>query len=317
MKLRSIQVLRGVAASGVVVLHATIADPSMSPARIGGFGVDLFFVISGFIMATIGSRQSPARFITDRAWRILPMYWIASLPFLIMRWPGLLPALASLALWPVYGGTFHYPALGVGWTLGYEMLFYLAFAIALTGRLWMPLALFGACAAGLAFSPHNAVLEYLGSGLIAEFLLGVLIARLPRNAWLALPLALLALLWLSLAPTDYEILSFGRLTWVRFVLWGLPAALIVYAALSAERMFKHRAFNVAVIVGDASYSIYLFHPLVTRAGNWVVLTIVSLMIGIAAWWLIERRILAIRADLRRLRQGRAPPESKPAPAAGM
>ena len=66
MRLRSVQVLRGIAAMAVVAHHA------FSGTRIGAAGVDLFFVISGFIMATCGRDRRPLEFLADRAWRIYP-----------------------------------------------------------------------------------------------------------------------------------------------------------------------------------------------------------------------------------------------------
>ena len=121
-KLRSIQVLRGVAACAVVLLHAHLSGGTPigeNWARLGAAGVDLFFVISGFIMATI-AKPSAGRFLFDRFWRIFPLWLVAVTPWLIALRPGPSIIAASLTLWPVYH-QFTMPALDVGWTLSFEL----------------------------------------------------------------------------------------------------------------------------------------------------------------------------------------------------
>ena len=100
-KLRSIQVLRAVAACAVVVLHAyPKVHAPVGSAGYGAAGVDLFFVISGFIMASVAEGRSAAGFAADRLWRIYPLWWLAVLPwlFLVPRGPTFIAS--SLTLWP-------------------------------------------------------------------------------------------------------------------------------------------------------------------------------------------------------------------------
>ena len=75
MKLRSLQVLRAVAAVAVVSVHAQLGER-------GTAGVDLFFVISGFIIGRVMIGRSAWEFARDRIWRIYPIYWVALLPWL-------------------------------------------------------------------------------------------------------------------------------------------------------------------------------------------------------------------------------------------
>ncbi|HVI04878.1 MAG TPA: acyltransferase family protein, partial [Sphingomicrobium sp.] len=141
MKLRSVQVLRAVAAMAVVAHHAFD-----NGTRVGAAGVDLFFVISGFIMmTTCSSGRKPGEFLADRAWRIYPMWLLAVFPWLLMAPHSTLEVVRSITLWPVYGNRFLNPALDVGWTLSFELLFYLAFALALATRAAVPLLIFGLC----------------------------------------------------------------------------------------------------------------------------------------------------------------------------
>jgi len=104
-KLRSIQVLRALAACAVVVLHAVPdAHAPVDNAGYGAAGVDLFFVISGFIMANVAKERSASEFLRDRLWRIYPLWWIAVLPWLFMVPRGGTFVASSLTLWPIYTG---------------------------------------------------------------------------------------------------------------------------------------------------------------------------------------------------------------------
>jgi exopolysaccharide production protein ExoZ len=292
MKLRSIQVLRAVAALAVLIHHSVSVITVDSEFRIGAAGVDLFFVISGFIMATIGPGRTPTQFIADRAWRILPLWWIAIFPWLVVKRPDLAAIASSLALWPIYGGSFHLPVLGVGWTLCFEMLFYAAFAAALASRWWIPIGAFALFL--IAPKGGSAALAYLGSPMILEFLFGVMIARLPRIAAIGLPLILASLVALALSPVGFYDAMTGSAALERMLHWGIPAALIVYGSLSLERRFASAAFDAPVFLGNASYSIYLFHKLGELSHNWILNFAVSLAIGIAGYWFIERKVLAMQ-----------------------
>lgn len=291
-KLRSIQVLRGIAACAVVLHHAyRHVDPDTF-ARVGAVGVDLFFVISGFIMATIGPGRSPGRFMVDRIWRIFPLWLIAVSPWLMtsLERPTLL---ASLTLWPIYGDGFSSPALLVGWSLCFEMLFYCAFALALASRAYVPLCVFLACA---VIGPRIDLLAYLGSPLIFEFLAGVCIAQLKPTRY-GTALIGIGLLWLSVTPVDYYSEVWRTGAWIRLGAWGVPSALIVYGVRSLEDRFSSPVFAPLVLLGDASYSIYLFHfiPVRVISYHWLASAMAGILTGLAAWLLIETPLLRLRS----------------------
>lgn len=290
---RSIQVLRAIAATAVVVDHADRARNLNGLADVGAAGVDLFFVISGFIMASILSDRTATRFLIGRARRIFPLWFIALTPWLLIRHNDSATLLTSLTLWPVWGAHFSMPALGVGWSLCFEMLFYVAFAISLATRAAIPLAIF---ALALILTPvtGSVVVGYVGSPIIFEFLAGVLIARLPVREGLGLPLLAIGLLWLFLAPTDYRSIVLGHAAYYRIAAWGVPAALIVYSALCLEGRFGKR-FDIPVLLGDASYSIYLFHPLVALLEPaFLPAVALSLGVGVLIHLTIERRLMRFR-----------------------
>jgi exopolysaccharide production protein ExoZ len=295
-KLRSIQVLRGVAACAVVVLHAyPDAQEAAGDVGYGAAGVDLFFVISGFIMANVASGRTAREFIGDRLWRIYPLWWIAVLPWLFMVPRGGTFVLSSLMLWPIYPGGYYVPVLKVGWTLSFELLFYLGVAAAIAARSVVPLAIYAVFLIG-ALTTSSALLHFVGSPIVLEFLLGVLIARLPRRTFLGLLIPLGLCLVAITAPGIGDVEASLSPSWAfwRAIEWGVPAALIVWGALSLEGLLQYSAFDVPVALGDASYSIYLFHPIVAHGFNlaWPV----RLMLAIGAGWamhvLVERRLAA-------------------------
>lgn len=243
-------------------------------------GVDIFFVISGFVMTitTCGRSITPLKFYLRRIVRIVPLYWILTTVVVIITLAA--PGLAETSAFslrhillsyvfiptphPVVGGM--YPPLILGWTLNYEMFFYLLFGLALL----LPeriryRAMLGALVllalSGLLDPPANTLLSFYASDIILEFGFGVLIAlafrkgrTAPRQVGWLLVVAGAALLAAPL--TDIGI---------RAVFWGVPAAMIVFGALSIERTSAIPEYRAAHLLGDASYSIYLTHGLLLAA----------------------------------------------------
>ena len=297
-KLRSIQVLRAVAACAVVVLHAyPDAHTPIGNAGYGAAGVDLFFVISGFIMANVSQGRTSGEFLGDRLWRIYPLWWIAVLPWLFMVPRGGTFILSSLTLWPVYPGGYYVPVLKVGWTLSFELLFYLGMTLAIATRPIVLMATYALFLLG-ALMTSSPLLHFVGSPMALEFLLGVLVAKLPKRASLGLLIAVGLALFAFTDPGLGDVESSLGPQWAlrRALEWGFPAALIVWGALSLEELFRHRAFDVPVAIGDASYSVYLFHPIVAFGLSfaWPVRLVLAIGAGWAMHMLVERRFMRAR-----------------------
>jgi exopolysaccharide production protein ExoZ len=129
LQLKSIQILRAAAALGVLLDHAGRWLDVAPIVDIGAAGVDLFFVISGFIMVytserLFGQTGAPQRFLARRIIRIVPLYWTLT-AFAALVLFGFGPnTLGSYLFIPTHRG----PILTVGWTLNYEMMFYSLFA---------------------------------------------------------------------------------------------------------------------------------------------------------------------------------------------
>jgi exopolysaccharide production protein ExoZ len=291
-RLKSIDVLRGLAASAVVLRH------SDDRFLFGSIGVDFFFVISGFVMAQLYRDRSASQFLFDRAWRIFPIYWVALLPWFFVR-PDITVdgGIASLLLVPNWLGMYG-TYLGVAWTLLFELLFYAGVALAIRlGGFFVPILIF---AVALVARPYigQPMIHFVGSPMIFEFLFGVAVACVPLRRLPGLVLMVAGALWLFLYPNsaleDYRVaMSYGPAV-SRVLLWGVPAAAIVYGMLTMESAFRGWLVDKLLILGAASYSIYLIHTLVTKnvALWWPAEFVLAVAAGIALWWAVERPILA-------------------------
>jgi peptidoglycan/LPS O-acetylase OafA/YrhL len=329
-----IQQLRAVAALAVVVHHSLeeshvlfgSAGLNDGVVLAGAFGVDLFFVISGFIMlhtnwSQFGVEGAQPTFLLRRAIRIFPMYWLCLAFILAAKASGLLyrglivtpdALFASLLLLPT-GRMLH----GVAWTLVFEMYFYLLFSFWLRAQqpgravVGVPV-LIGVIAALAAVLPFEDTRRYLADPIAFEFTFGLVLAWAwrrvswrPPPAALAAGALLLIVLAAAAAPRDG---TMGLARSVRFVAWGVPAAMLVYAALQLRSTGS--AFErVMVFLGDASYSLYLTHAFVMTsyarvlkidgvsaalpAGVGVALAVAtSIALGCVMYRFVERPIIA-------------------------
>jgi exopolysaccharide production protein ExoZ len=284
----NIQVLRAFAAYAVICHH--ILDALRNQVAIGRFfadpqigatGVNVFFVISGFIMALTTARPTtPGRFAYQRLVRIVPIYWLLTTFALAL-------IVAGFAVFGHHTGTDlrevattflfipdirtgndipRMPLLFVGWTLIYEMMFYAIFATSLLIR--GPGRLTVASAAILAlwlahFVSDDAYIRWLGRDLILGFAAGLAIWRWQDRLRPRAPLLLGALAVLILASPDL-VSSIGQSA-DQGLLVTVGAAVLVIAAVALERNGVHPGPGWLTGQGDASYSIYLVHPFVIQA----------------------------------------------------
>jgi peptidoglycan/LPS O-acetylase OafA/YrhL len=284
--IHSIQHLRGVAAIGVVYFHTKVylAEFDWPFGRQFGYGgVDLFFVISGLIMmvTTFDGRETPGSFYLKRILRVVPLYWAATLASVALF--ALTPSVflkQSASVQHVFlsmifvphvspGEDGAAPFLKIGWTLNFEMFFYFVFGLTLwlrdaRWRLASIAALFTILvAAGSVFEPRNAALAYYTSPFVLEFLMGAGVGYLACTGALRRVGAGAAVVAAGAAVTF--VLTFGGAQgdgFARTVIFGLPAAVIVAAAIVCEQRGWRLRSSLLERLGDASYSIYLAHPFV-------------------------------------------------------
>jgi exopolysaccharide production protein ExoZ len=290
-RLNSLQLLRFIASFLVLITHSGFyvherLDPSFEFWRRGASGVVLFFVISGFVIV-ISLQNSPSTidwktFTIKRLLRIVPIYWLATTAKVLVMVVAagsvlhsnfdLVYIAKSYLFIPSYNPIDEkvQPLLGVGWTLVYEMLFYTMFAIALflrlppvlfAGLIMILLASGSVFKDGLLDMQNYPVSYFLLDGIVINFVFGMILGKLFINR--------------VFLPTWISIISavFGALTIVfellDHIVWlppeisiGLSSVLLIWGAFSLEVRHGFRALPQLLFLGEASYSTYLFHPLI-------------------------------------------------------
>ncbi len=323
----TVQALRAVAAFLVVLLHAfetwgervDPAAPGVSWDN-GAAGVDIFFIISGFVMV-ISSRRLVDRpgawltFLRHRVVRIVPLYWLLTtakivavmvLGGVVLRTSLDFKSVAESYLFlPVTDSAGHFrPVLPVGWTLTYEFLFYLFFAAALAMRvdvLCVVIPGLGLVAvAALVRTEAWPAWTILFDTIVVEFVFGVALAKWTLQGF-RLPPAIAG---------AFILFGFGLILVLpmisenaRVLSWGTPAFAIVAGAVSLEPFVVTALPRWLLTLGDASYSIYLSHGFVlpalgllfgrfARPGPWTegLTIILCLLFGSVIGWAVFRLI---------------------------
>ena len=292
----NVQMLRALAAVMVVAGHAgeemrvIAAAGGRSALSMNGlnwgWGVDVFFVISGFIMIAtsadrFGKPGAAREFFVRRLIRIVPLYWLTTTLLLVGAFISARYLNVPVGEWPHIAASYLFipdlrpsgevrPVLALGWTLNYEMFFYVFFALAMLAPLRRGVlalfALFGLLAAIGAFGPFGQTqIDFWTSPLLLEFLLGVAIGLGSRNGWQVSGAAAFAMfvagfaLYVFLGPA-------WRLDEIipQFLRAGVPAALLVAAGVFGPDAPRARLWAAVGIIGDASYALYLVHPFAIR-----------------------------------------------------
>jgi len=309
--IHNIQLLRFVAALSVAFLHASDESGLRLPVSFGGFGVDIFFVISGFIIAYI-TFHNPGHFWMKRLIRIVPFYWTATLGIFVVALlaPSVLHHTRADPVWLAFSLFFipHdspngvHPLLGLGWTLNYEMYFYAIFAVALflsrARAAYLSAAAILIVLAVIQFiAPASPAEAFYGNPIVLEFVWGILVFELFRRvSWMTAPSRRgagfgLVLIVITLAPIWLPIQEVYRIDPLRLTA-GVAAAIVVASFLVLEKRYGIAARNSFVLlVGEASYVLYLIHP-------YVMFGVLRLIVGPAqnlpVWsgWLLAALLLA-------------------------
>jgi exopolysaccharide production protein ExoZ len=263
----SIQYLRAAAAIAVVIFHLTQTESWLH--HIGKYGVDMFFVISGFIMVVMTKGQSikPIDFAIDRITRIVPSYWFATIAAFVVALLGLhfhnpskdLIFLATSLLFipakNIYGEI--QPTLYLGWTLNFEMFFYGIFSFALLFRksrtALVCLILTILFVIGMFLSPSSALMKTYTSPLLLEFAAGAVLGEIFG-------------LQLDRFSPQYQLI-YGLLVAVVLALFGVGSPSLVFGSASVviitvglliERRGLMPNIRGLRVLGSASFAIYLY-----------------------------------------------------------
>jgi len=321
-KYDSIQLMRGIAAVSVIFQHINMVNN-------GAFGVDLFFLISGFIMMYITEKDTKF-FLQKRIIRIAPLYWSALLliSMLIMLAPNIFRTLEfrleylikSMLFIPYY---FTGPLeevnslLPVGWTLIYEMFFYFVFFVSMKishkyRHLISTIFLSILVVIGFVSHSENVFVRFYCIPLILEFSLGMWIYKFLTHTYMTkikiadkrfviLLWMFASLIWIGLFAEKYILFLHGI---DRFIRFGIPSFIFFIIVFKATENNKVPRFFV--VLGGVSYSLYITHLFVVQGFSrliyniddfsligvaFIICVVVPTTIGVAwvSWFIFENK----------------------------
>ncbi len=307
MQVQNIQALRGVAALLVLATHISGGESDYGGTEkllpeflnMGATGVDLFFLISGFIMVYVTHDAGPlktgklkweskikrsAEFLFRRVTRIYPLYWLVTIA-MILLYAGKSFFFNDKEIITNYFSSFlllpdeKYPIVPVGWTLVYEMYFYIVFSFFLLFHrkklpvllaLWGGVVIIGTTTGLRGVGPWTNIIF---SPLTFEFLLGGFIALLSLNnihryslVGIFISTFILFLLLVLFSTSLYPKAVVDHT--IRAMIFTLPYGLLLYAVVGIEWGYSRIAPDWLIKIGDASYSLYLTHvPLILIIGT--------------------------------------------------
>ena len=321
-KFHSIQSLRGIAALFVVISH-------LSFIGIGAFGVDIFFCISGFIMMYVTSKDTE-HFLVKRLIRIVPLYYLVTIftYFLLLLFPNMFMTttaefsylVKSFLFIPYEIGDVIQPIVRVGWTINYEMFFYILFFIsmkiskkyrgAICSFILILLAILGEL-----FVVPTTFLTFYCNELLIEFVFGMLsfylcekifsTLKAKKQGAFSILVVLICLVviftgfWLLISENNNSVVPYFS----RVINWGIPAFFIFMAVFILGCNMKMPKWLSAL--GDISFSLYLLHyypiTFISRIAQkydsiplkiLLSVTGIALVIGIStiSYYLIEKKL---------------------------
>jgi len=271
--------MRAIAAFLVVLTHvatkgAKYSSDPLSWFNVGGAGVDLFFIISGFIMChTVEHKEANfPSFIKARVHRIIPLYWTLTTfalivflisPEMINSSGGNTDIITSYFLFPTESKFL----VQAGWTLTYEFFFYFLFSssfiVKKSYRYFFPIVIIAAIVS-ISFirKPANYQIKYLTDSILLEFVFGILAFYFARNvkarSVFGIPLIVLSIAAMAFVNDP----SFSDMP--RVIRFGMPAWVFFIGMTIMEPWFQKYSSNVIFKVlremGNSSYSLYLTHP---------------------------------------------------------
>lgn len=320
---RTLQLIRGLAAILIVLFHGFGSTGILAITKYGIIGVDLFFVLSGFIIfyvhyADIGLKSKFKPYVVKRFLRIFPLYWMVTIIYIMLITPfkhsfSVEHIIKSILLMPHQT----LPIVGVAWTLEYEILFYLLFGLMILNRkVFYPAFLIWFFTIIFFFISPSLEPDYLMVGKIfnpinLEFLagcgVGILITKNILNfKWIPRVCISAGIIGICISVI---INYFGIWEFHRAIGWGIPSAVLIFGLVKLELSQKIRIPQIFVYLGNSSYSIYLTHlitllifsKIIEKIGIffnpavvgmfYAVSCILSVVLGCAAHSLFEKPIM--------------------------
>lgn len=300
----SIQYLRGFAALSVLAAHALkwpLSDVNFGLLKTGRLGVEVFFVISGFIITMIAGdgRFDPRDFLARRIFRIVPAYWVATLVVAILaiaipsQFRTTVPTIDGLAMSLLFVPSVDpkAPLLLLGWTLDYEAFFYAIFAslffLKSEARTLVVCAVLALLVwLGQVMTEPTHLQAFYTSASLIGFGFGTLLAQAYRHGLverlggaMGRALAAAAVILVALFyGIDWD--NTHQLSLPLHVLMSVTAVSIVLLGLQIEATGRLPEVTMLKYLGDTSYSLYLFH-----------------LFPVAAVWAVSKRLFDVDEPL--------------------
>lgn len=347
-KIYSIQYLRGIAAVIVAYVHGVILQIGCGTESfqqqfhymVGASGVDLFFTISGFVMCYVSREDAGLndliQYIKKKFVRINIVYYFTAL-IMISCLAVLSPAeitlesiVKTLTILPIFdsGDEFTYPMLYVAWTLSYDWFFYVLYgvfillSIVTRREIYLISIIFVLFLIGFFFPVREIHYIFVTNPMFLEFAGGMAIAVIYRNIkkiHISIPAVLGMLALVAFSYLLYNgigqvgeayLINNGIYTWHRVLILGIPSALLLMSVLFWEKKTSFGFYKSEKLkfLGDASYSIFLTHPilyfLISRIPNdklslinpdllIILIVIIAVSFGIAYHKFVEKRLISI------------------------
>ncbi len=265
-KIESLQILRFIAAILVVTLHLGF--------EFGHIGVDIFFVLSGFIIAYVTNKKTTYFFI-NRLIRVIPIYWLITIIFTtaLLLFPNIFEIskfnyeylFKSLLFIPFDNlDAGHYPLVIYGWTLNYEIYFYLIFSLAILiskKNVTFTFIIIFLIIYFINLVQNNFISEVYTNPIIFEFMFGVLIFIFYKNfsykTYIFILIFILTSIYLLIYFNDH-----------RIIMYGIPSVFILILFLYLNKFKFHKYL---VVLGDSSYCLYLIHPYIFQLSKKLVI----------------------------------------------
>jgi peptidoglycan/LPS O-acetylase OafA/YrhL len=284
--INNIQILRALAvlmviayhSSGLIYKYGFEFDGFLNIGHWGAFGVDVFFVISGYIMAQIDSvkKKSSIEFIKDRVVRVIPVYWMFTFLMITMQffYPDAFRYIIfskeqniSSVFFISHLLGFSYPTIYVGWSLELEMVFYAFFSLCIfieSRKVKIPVLILTIFVMTIIGIIRPMAVEFL-FGVILYYVVKFLNIENKARAILFFPITVSLVSIFSISNASSDIFS-----WSRPLTIGLVALAIVAFSVICMDFRK----SIITYIGDASYSLYLIQvfslPIIMKAASKIV-----------------------------------------------
>lgn len=284
---RSIQILRFIAAVGIIIYHAGVVKG-------GYFGVDIFFILSGYVMMLSTEKRSNNFFLIKRLIRIVPLYWGATLVMyiLLLKVPqlsimseaGMEYLIKSLLFIPfVNSKGYSVPLLSIGWTLNYEIYFYIIFGIVLKithkNRMYYSSIIILILSVWGKIS-DNFYISYIGDTVMLEFIFGMIlyqlqkmlrkkeIEHLGRVFPLGMSVIICGVLWYITCRRNVE---------ERWIALGIPAFILCFVFMNCKKDILPELMSK---LGDITYSVYIVEFFTTAVYKVIFSTMESALVKV-------------------------------------